>query len=483
MLDGALRTFLAEALIIPTGILTTVFLARYLNPAGYGVFIIAATLIAWVEWTITSLFSRAAIKVVSEADDWRPAGAAVLRLYLAAGIGSAALICLFAGIISNVFREPTLAGYLRLFALDIPLFTLTQAHRNILIGIGNFKQQALASAVRWISRLLLIVLFLLSGLSITGAILGSIVSSLIALFISHFYDHPSILQRSSYPARKLWSYAVPLFMLGLSLRLFDKLDLYMLKALGGTSAAAGFYGAAQNLSLMPGFFALSFSPMLLSTLGRVLREGEGQLARTISRDAMRVALWLLPFAGLTSGASFEIVKVIYGDQFLHAAPLLSVLIFGAVALVFNSVAIAILIAAGKPLWTLILSAPLPLIAIYGHLWMIPRWGMMGASLVTLFSSITGAVTASCAVYRCWRIFPPPATLCRSLIVCALAFAIAFVWPAASAPLLILLKLTAILFFIPLALWFLGEFNADEIALARSLLRWRTGAARQTPREV
>jgi O-antigen/teichoic acid export membrane protein len=50
------------------------------------------------------------------------------------------------------------------------------------------------------------------------------------------------------------------------------------------------------------------------------------------------------------------------------------LIFGAVALVMISVAMAIATAAGKPRWTLILTGPLVLLAVIGHLLLIPRFG-------------------------------------------------------------------------------------------------------------
>ncbi|WP_155823839.1 hypothetical protein [Gloeocapsa sp. PCC 7428] len=45
--------FLAEALL-PTGIVTAGFLTWQFDPEGYGLFTLAATLIAWVEWSVTS---------------------------------------------------------------------------------------------------------------------------------------------------------------------------------------------------------------------------------------------------------------------------------------------------------------------------------------------------------------------------------------------------------------------------------------------
>ena len=75
-LEGTIRVFLAEALILPTGIITAAFLARRLGPEGYGLFALAATLVAWIEWSITSIFARATIKLVGETEAWQPVGGA-----------------------------------------------------------------------------------------------------------------------------------------------------------------------------------------------------------------------------------------------------------------------------------------------------------------------------------------------------------------------------------------------------------------------
>jgi hypothetical protein len=82
IVGGTIWVFLAEALLLPTGILTAAVLTRRLGPEGYGLLTIAATLIGWIGWSITSVFTRTTIKFVSEADDWRSIGAAVLRLHL-----------------------------------------------------------------------------------------------------------------------------------------------------------------------------------------------------------------------------------------------------------------------------------------------------------------------------------------------------------------------------------------------------------------
>jgi O-antigen/teichoic acid export membrane protein len=341
--------------------------------------------------------------------------------------------------------------------------------------VGEFRQRALITASRWIARLLLIALLVSCGLSVTGAILGSIGASLVELGICRRYIRPSLFHRSAFPTRQMWDYAVPLFLFALTMRFFDKLDLFALKVLGGTAEQAGIYGAAQNLSLGPSIFALAFSPILLSTLSRMLREGNHALAKQTGRKAMRGVVLMLPLAGMTAGAAVEIVSLIYGPVFSPAAPLLACLIFGAVALVMISVATAILTAAGKAVWTFALAGPLPFLAIIGHLLLIPRLGAIGASLVTACSSSLVALAAVAAVYRLWRVLPTFATLWRGLLVCMLAYLAAALWHVPG--FWLCLKLPLISLGILLSFLVLGEFDAAEVALLRSYLRWPAKAIR------
>lgn len=470
-LEGTVRIFLAEALVLPTGLLITTFLTRRLGPAEYGLFTLAATLIAWIEWTITSVFARATLKFVGEAEDWRPVGTTVMWLHLVISSGTVVLVWLLAPRIAVLLDEPVLARYLRLFALNIPLFSLASAHRQILVGIGSFRERALAGAGRWIARLVLIVLLVQLGLSVQGAILGTIGASLVDLLIARFYVRPPLFGRSTFPAHQLWEYAVPLFLSTLSLRFYDRLDLFALKVLGGTAKQAGIYGATQNLSVVPGIFALSFSPLILSVLSRALRDGDSHTVRRLSRDAMRMVMGLLPFAGMTAGAAPEIVRFIFGPRFLPGAPVLALLIFGALAAVMISVTTAILTAAGKPGWTFGLTGPLLPLAVVGHLLLIPRFGSVGAAVVTTLSASLGALASVLAVHRILGVLPPAATLWRSTLVCVVAYALANLWHAPG--FLLLFKLAVIGLGILLAFLVLGEFSASELAVTRALLGWRT----------
>jgi O-antigen/teichoic acid export membrane protein len=361
-----------------------------------------------------------------------------------------------------------------LFALDIPLFSIVQAHRNILIGLGGYRQRAWLSAGRWLARLALIMLFVGLGFAINGAIVALIGASVVELVVARRFVRPSFWGRSNFPIRLLLAAATPLFILGICLRLFDRIDLFILKSLGASAAQAGLYGAAGNLAVMPGLFAQSFSPLLLSTLTRLRRDGQEAHARSMARDSLRLVILLLPGAALIAGAAPEIVRLVTGPQFNGAAPLLQALIFAAIGSVLISVATGVLIAANRSWWTMAVGVPTVLVAVGALFWAIPQWGARGAANVTAGCAWLGAVIAVALVAAHWKIAPPVWSVIRSVAVSGAAFALASWWSTPGA--WVVVKLAVLGIGVVAAYLGLGEFNARERALAWSLMPGRKAAA-------
>jgi O-antigen/teichoic acid export membrane protein len=467
VLGGSARVFMAEALILPTALVTAGFLTRRLGPSDYGLLTLSTAIVVWLEWTLTALFARASVKLVADADDWRPAGAAVLRLFGASGVAGALVLWMVAAPIASLMHEPSLARYLRILALDVPLFMLSQAHLQILVGTGAYTSRAIVAASRWTVRMVLVISLVAAGLSIDGALLGILGSSVVELLVARRFVRPTM--RSAHgSARALWSLALPLFVAAMSMRLFDKLDLFTLKALGGSAALAGQYGAAQNLTIIPGLVALSLASLLISTLSRSLRAGDEAGARALARNALRGVLLLFPFAGMTAGAATAVTVVIFGRHFAPAGPMLALLIFGAIVIVMMSTISAILVAKGKAAWTMYMALPIPLAALVAHLAIIPLYGALGAAAVTVGVAALGAAIALAAMYRAWRVLPPAGTALRALIVTVLAYALAAWWGATGVGVVIEIAVIALL--IPAALWAFGEFSPSERAALVALLR-------------
>jgi O-antigen/teichoic acid export membrane protein len=469
--SGIFWVFLADAMIVPTGLVTTGFLTRRLGPQDYGLFTLATVLVSWGELSIMAMFSRATISFVGAAKDWEPIGATVARSYLVAGILLALGFALAAKPLSALLGEPRLAGYVALAAVDIPLFSLSQAHLNVLVGRGGFRLRAAAPVGRWVGRLLLMLLLVGGGLSVPGAIVANIGSSICELAIAHVALRLPISRRSDFSPWRLFGFAVPLFVFAFSLRVFDKLDLVMVKGLGGTAAEAGFYGAAQNLSLAPLIFSGAVSSVLLSTMTRLVREKQEASARRMACDGLRASVALLPFAAMTAGAADEIVAAIFGPAFVVSGPFLALLIFAGVGTATMSIANAILTAAERPVLSVYNVAPLLPLAVVVHSIAIPRWGAVGAAAVTTAFAAVGAGVAVVLVGRVWGTIPYWATCLRSSVLAVLAFAATRLWPASGLWLVGKLALTSL--FVVGGFVALGELNGAERRLLFELLLGRS----------
>lgn len=478
LLGGTISLFAAEALLVPVGILTAAFLTRRFGPAGYGLLALSTIIVVWVESNLAAALSRPAIKLVGETHERDGAASTVLRLYLFAGVALAAAFWLAAPAAAALLGEPSLVSSLRLLSLEIPFFCLAQAHRNVLVACGRFRERAISTAARWIARLVFVVALVCATGTITGALAGFVLASMIEVVVCRVFVRPPLFGAGRLRARAIYDSVAPLVASAICMSLFNRLDVIMLKALGATAARVGFYAVAQNLSLLPTLFSFSFAPVLLSTLTRALRDGDERAARELARQSMRVVVLLLPVVAATAGCAGEIVRLLFGAQFIDAAPLFRTLAFAALAVVMISVTTCVMTAADRAAWTLRVALPMLFVAVVGHALVIPRAGAHGAALVTTAISLAGACVTVALVKRLWNVLPPAPSCMRSAFVSALAFACAAL-VAAPRP-LVLVKLTIIIALACAALVALGEFSRDEIAWARSLLQRRREPVTITP---
>ncbi len=466
-LDGAVRMLVAEALFPVSGLVTSAVLSRRLGVAGYGRFALAAMVIGTIQWVLSAFLSRATIKVVGETEAWEPAGTAVLRLHAVLSVAAGIALVALSPILAGLLGEQALGSDLRLFALDVPLFGLAQAHASLLVARGHYRERARARALRWGTRLVLIVLFVESGLSVTGAILGSLGATIVELLAGRYSVKPSFSGATAQlHMGRLWSYAVPLFLSGLGSRILG-LDLIVLKALGASAADAGLYGAALSLSILPGILSLTIGPLLLSSLVRLRSSDRREEGRKLARAALRGSLLVIPFAAASLGARREVVTLIFGASFLGSAPLLVPLIATGLALFVISVAVAILTAEGRIRTTAALTLPMPILAVAGCILVVPRLGPMGAACVSAGVTAAGCVAALALTRRIAGVTPGLATAARVLVVSVAAWWLAAALPGAG---LWLLPRLAVSYLACLAALFaLGEWpRAQRLELATAL---------------
>lgn len=469
---GTLQFLAAQAIALLLGFAISVVLTRALGPELYGLYSVAVVIINWIDLSLASLFHGPSIKFVAEAERWHEMASALVQ---AEGVLSAIVALLLISLatpFAQLLRAPTLAPYLRLLALSLPITGLSRAHRSALIAQGAFGRSILPALAYWPVRLLLALFLLHRGLSVWAGVWALVAASMVELLVTRLFVRPSLLQRFHFPLRRFWAYSLPLSLNSMSIRLVTRVDLLLVQALAG-AAATGFYGAAQNLSLIPlGFLGSALSSPLLSTLSRLGNEQRTEEAQAIVRNALRFLLCLLPFAALVAGGAGQIVRLLYGPAFLPTAGMLAWLIIGALALTVIGVCSSLLTAAGRPGLTLPLTAPLLPVAVIGHYLLIPKFGAAAAAAVTSMAAILGSLACLVVVMDIWGVQLPLATALRSLVLSAFAYVVAALWPAQGA--LLLLKLAFLATLLALAFVLLGELTRAEMEQLRSSLRHQFG---------
>lgn len=465
LVAGSISLFIAEALILPTGFITAVYLARQFGPADYGLFALVSRVSMWIEILCATLFTQTAIKFICASADQQRVGNAIARLYLLVGFGACIILWCSSSFLATVFNEPDLSDYFKLFSIEIPIFCLACANSDFLIGKGEFNKQAMIQSTRWLFRLLLIVLLVEMGFSIKGAVIGSIGATAAMLIISLFFHRPNLLAVNNYPMGRFINFSSPLIISNIFEHLF-RLDLIALKILGGAAAHTGYYGAALNIAILPDLVNKSLAPTLLSTVNTLKKNGDHLTAKNTGAAAIRFTLCLTPFAAMCAGASDQIVTFIFGKEFITAGSMFAFLIFATLALLILNIAKSIIIAANQTKTVLYLSAPMVPLAFIGHLILTSQMNGLGAAIVTCGVAWLAAVASLLVINKLADIHITVKTILNILICSGSAYALAVLWPASG--IILIVKLAMITIFILLAYFVLGEFDKNELAMLRLL---------------
>jgi O-antigen/teichoic acid export membrane protein len=410
---GTLSVMAAEALALPVALLLAAFVTRRLGPSGYGLLALASSLVAWVEWTSSAVLSRAVIREASARPDDPHLGTTAVQLNAVIGVVAAVILWAVAPWLSSLTGEPALTRPLRLLCWDIPLFTTAMAHRSLLVGSGAYQARAVLPAVRWIGRLAVVVTFVSLGWSVEGVVIGTLAASAAEVAVARIWMHPPVFGASGKIWRALVADALPFLALSISLRLFDRIDLLLFKVLGGTTAQAGLYGAAQSLGWALSIVSVAFPPLLLATLTRLYAAGETSGAARLAGQSLRPVGWLLPIAGLAAGAGTPLASWLFGSAFSGAGSLLGPLLLGGVAQVLMAVVIMTLTAAGHPNAFVRTGVGMVVLATVFGVFAIPIFGAMGAAAATSATGCLGAVSGLWLAHRLAGVPIPIASFVRA----------------------------------------------------------------------
>ncbi len=469
---GTVTMALAVPVALAAGAVLHIFLARALRPELYGVLAIVTSVIMWCELAGQSLLASAASRAVARAGtNWQGVAGAALRANLAWTLGLMGACLLGAPTIAAAVGEPGLTPYVRLMAVDIPLWVLWGLHNAILNGRRRYGVRALSLSVYWVGKVILVCGLVALGLSVKGAILGSIGASVVGLATAWAFNGIG-LPKSTYPARELIVFGLPLLGLAVIDQLMLGMDLWCVKAIMPSVEAAGHYGVARygcQAAMMVPFAVVG--AMFPTLTGAIKRNNRQSIEELIRESARFVVIVIAPMIAIIACSGKEVISLVFGHAYAPAAAPLLILLAGALALGMRYVGNTVLVAAGRPGTVLAALAPMLPINIALNLTLVPRYGLVGAATAT---AITGGLAAAVMLWLTWRQFRvlvSPLVVLRTLIAAGVVYGIGLLVPAQGA--LVLLQLAGLSGLYLLMLTGLGELKKRDL---EPLLFWREAAA-------
>lgn len=391
---GATIGLIGEGLILPVGLISAAFLTRNLGLERYGLLGVLFATVAPVAWVAASVLTgRAAIRLISSAAVPLEMAAAVIRLNLVIGLVGWGLFCAATPVLAGWLRRPEIMAPLMLAGSEILLLPLARAHRDTLTALGRYVRAGSAAAIHHLVRLTFVIALVLAGLDVMGVVVALTLARVAEILWCRTIAAPPLRVRQGISGERLGELVSTMFLYALCLQLFNRIDILLLTALGGSDAALSRFTAAQALAMVPGLFAMVVGQLIIARMTRSEASGIGGEARSIRVQTDQIAA---VGAGLTlavAGAAPSLSLILFGGDFAGTAPLLTLLLMGGAGSVLVSLSTAQLVASGRYRLPLLIGAPMLATALAGHLMTIPHWQALGAAAVTALVALTSGLAA------------------------------------------------------------------------------------------
>jgi len=394
---GTLFLMTAWAVMLVTGYVLTLVLARRFPMDDYGDYGLVMSVLLWLEIVVINGLPVAVQKFTASQPD--RAGAILWTALRLQAVAAAALVIagyLAAPALAGYFRDGRLAAYFRIAFLNIVFygfFHLMAAYQN---GLGRFRRQAFLLLTLAFARMGFVVAFVLCMRSIAWALWGNIAGAVLGLIAGVV-----ILDRGwkggAIAAGPLLRFAAPSVLYSLGVTLLLSIDLWSVNRMLGKSAGA-VYVASSMVARIPYFLVFGLSSAVLPAIASALAVHDRNKVQAVLRQAFRFLLMLTaPLAVLATVYRKDIMVLLFADRFGSGGAVLGILIWGMVMLSFYILLTTIINAEGRPavsffITLAVVAVDVSLIAVF-----VPRLGARGAALATTCSLGLGVLISA------WRV--------------------------------------------------------------------------------
>lgn len=370
-----------------------VILARLLTPQDFGLIAMLLVFTSIATLLVDSGFGVALVqRQRTTADD----ETTVFFFTIGAGAVSAGILMLAAPAISTFFGQPKLVDLTRVMALVLPLSAFASVPDALLTMNLNFKARARAEVVASMCSGTVAVLLALEGFGVWSLVWQGVVSIGVRGLLLWLYSgwRPRGRYRLA-SFRSLFGFGGYMLLTGLLNAVAVRLQSLMIGKLFDASTL-GFYTLAQNTQQAPASLIDGILKRVGLPVFSTIAHDRAQLRSTL-RTSLRMAMFL--FVPCMIGIALiarPLIAVVYGEQWIRAAPVLSVLSLSTVLWPIHILNLAAIGALGRSDLLLRVEVPkqligIALIATFAHrgpvavAWAVLASGLFGVAINSYYS--------------------------------------------------------------------------------------------------
>ncbi|MDL5361704.1 flippase [Halalkalicoccus sp. NIPERK01] len=447
-------TFVGNLIKKGFGFLIIAVITRLVSPSVYGLFILATSIILFVQAFATLGLPKAIDYFVpqylsdGEHDKARGVILVVFALVLATSAVVAGLIVLGAGTIAAAFDEPALGVALLVLSVTVPFLAVYNALLASFSAIKRLKFRVyMRDVIRPTVRLIATAALLLAGYGLLGVVGGYLIGLVVAIVAGVYFlreNAPRIVgaETTRVPSRPLLWYSVPLAFASIIYIFLGQIDYFVVGYFYGSEEVGIYrvgYALAANLMIFSSSLGPIFKPLIAET------KADRAAVRTRYRTATRwIAGLTLPVALVVAFGASAYLSVVFTPQYTVATA----------AVVILAVGITISAACGGPDGGLLQglgysrlvflnTAVLLVINVGVSVLLVPRIGITGAAIGTASALTVNGLLAVAEGHRFHDVHPltrdlgkillaaVPAAIGASAVVLAVdsPYVVAFALPA------------------------------------------------------
>lgn len=335
--------FAAEIITAISGAILIFVLARLLDPEAYGVLFLTISILGMAQLFGEFGIAKSAARYVSEYKEKRPDQVPKIILYsfivnLIVAIIVCSVMIVFKSNISAQFEAPNLESLLTIGVTFVFFATLFNYSRLILQGLEKIELSSNLTSVNMLLRTVLVLLFVLLGYNVNGALIGYIIPyifvsmvGIIYLYSKFYksYDNNSLEQGL---IRKIIEYNIPIALTKSSHLLDRRLDTVIVGIMLNPTAVAFYTLSKQVVKFIETpVSALGFT--IAPTFGAQKASNNIESVRNIYQDSLTKALsFYIPASVGIIAVSNEFISTFFGQGYIGAVPVLQIMAIYAVFL-------------------------------------------------------------------------------------------------------------------------------------------------------